>query len=123
MLAQHIPAVFEASERVLELAVSDGGRSHYKSAVSDSTGDVRELLGVFKNHGGVYGRTGLPIGHMVWVHEPHPDKPEVAHGTSRGANVQRIARRNEDDSELVAVWKLGTILSIGRSFIVTEHPL
>ncbi len=59
--------------------------------------DVVDDLRLLENVAGAHGGTGFLESHLVRVHETKIGEAEIAHGASGGADVQGIARRDEND--------------------------
>ena len=50
---------------------------------------------------GAHRRTSLAEGHVIRVDQPQRGEAEIAHGARGGADVQRIARRHQDDAQRI----------------------
>ena len=49
-----------------------------------------KFLGLAQDLVSVYGGTRLLKGDVIWIHQPQTSESEVAHGTRRRANIQRV---------------------------------
>jgi hypothetical protein len=95
-------AGFKALNRVLKIAVSDGGGTDNQRAIGNSLGNGLEFLRVGKNVSrGAHGRAGAFKGYVIGIYDAEVKESEVAHGAGGRADVQRIARVDEDDSQTV----------------------
>ena len=92
---------FEALERMLEVAGSDGGSAYDEQTVRDGFSDGFELFGAGEEIGGTDGRACALECHVVGIHYPQVAKSEVAHGAGGCADVERIAGVYEDDAQLI----------------------
>lgn len=101
MLAQLASGLFKTANWVLQLPKADSSGSDYESAVFDGFGDRLELFGFGKQRRGSDGRTRFAEREFVGVHYPKMGEAEVAHGAGSGADVERIARGDENDPQAV----------------------
>ena len=83
------------------MTLADGGGSDDKRAVLDGIGERLEFLGTRKQQRGANGRTCLAKSQFIGVHNTEMEKAEVAHGASSGADVERVARCDKNDSKSV----------------------
>ena len=100
--AQHQPrAVFQAADGVLQLAVAYAGGAHHQAAIGDGFGEAGEFLGLLQQRGGAHGGAGFAEGHIVWIDHAQAREAEVGHGAGGGADVERVARRNQYHAQIV----------------------
>ena len=93
--------MFEAFDGVLRVAAANGGGADDESAVRDGFGNSLELFGAGEKRRGTHGRACFTKGQFVWIHDAKMEEAEVAHGAGGGANVERIARVDEDDAQVI----------------------
>ena len=86
---------------MLELAMADGGGANDQRAVGDGIGDCLEFFRGGQQGGRADGRARLAKRGVEGVDESETLKAEVRHGARRRANVERIARGHQDDTEAV----------------------
>ena len=80
---------------------ADGGGPHDERAVCHSLGDSLELFGTGEQRSGADCRARLTKGQLIGVQHAEMEASEVAHGTGCGADVERIARTDEYDAQVV----------------------
>jgi hypothetical protein len=97
--------LLQAANRVLRLAAADGGGADNESAIRDGFGDGFELRGLCKQRLSADGGTRFAEGQFVGIHDAQMEEAEVAHRASGGANVERIARVDENDVQMVELGK------------------
>ena len=88
-------------KRVLDFAVPDRRGSHHQRAIGHGLGHALELLGVREDLGSADGRARLAKGRFERIDDAQVAKSKVAHGASSRANVQRIARGHQNDTEAI----------------------
>jgi hypothetical protein len=93
--------LLEAFHGVLRFAAAEGGGADDEGAVSEGFGKGFEFFGAGKNRGGAYGGTGFAKGKFVGVDDAKMEEAEIAHGAGCSADVERVARSDEDDAEAV----------------------
>ena len=93
--------MFESANRVLRLAFADGGGSHHKRAIRDGLGDGSEFFGSCEQRRSSNGGTSFAEGEFIGIYHAKMEEAEVAHGTRGGAHIERIARLDEDDAQMV----------------------
>ncbi len=93
--------MLEAANGMLRLAAANSGRADNKSAICNGFGDGPEFLSAGEQRLSADGGTRFAEGKFVGVHDAKMEQAKVTHGASGGANVQRIARLDEDDAQLV----------------------
>src|SRR5271157_4359757 len=92
--------MFQASKRVLRFAMTDRGGSDHEAAVHDGFGDALVLLRLGQQGRGADGGARLAKCYFIRVHDPQAREAEVAHGASRRAEVERIARRDQYNAQI-----------------------
>ncbi len=98
LLAYKPGARFKPSDGMLQFPVTDRRRPHHQRAIGHSLGHAGKLLRGRKNPSrSPNRRTRLAKCPFVRVHHPQTGEAEIAHGPRRGANVERIARRHQDN--------------------------
>jgi len=101
MLIDEARSLLKAPNRMLGLAAADSGSSDDKIAVRDGLGHGFEFFCAGEQRLRADGRTSFAESQFVWVYHAKMREAEVAHGTSGGTDVKRIARFNEDDAQVV----------------------
>jgi hypothetical protein len=105
-LADETRALFKALDRVLQFARADRCGSDDERAVSNSFGDSLELLGMGKKRQCADRGVRFAKGQFVGVHDAEVEESEVAHGAGGRADVEGIARVDEDDAQVVELgWR------------------
>jgi hypothetical protein len=103
-------SLLKAANRVLRLATAYGGSSDDEVAVRDGLGHGLEFFGAGEQRLRADGGMRFTESQFVRVHHAKMRESEVAHRTSGGADVQRIARLDEDDAQVVEFgrWRQGS---------------
>ncbi len=101
MLTKEASGWFEAANGMLRLAAADGGGADNESAIRYGFGDGFELRGLRKHRRGANGGTRFAEGQFVGIHDAKMEEAKVAHGASGGADVERIARLDKDDVQVL----------------------
>ena len=91
-LANQASAIFQATQRLMQRAMADGGGPYHERAIGDGFGDGLELFGAGEQFGGAHSRTRLAKRWLVRVHHTQLAETEIAHGAGGRANVERITR-------------------------------
>jgi hypothetical protein len=86
---------------MLQVAGANSGGADYESAVRDSFGHAGKNLGTREDLGRPDGGTRLAKRGIVRIHDAQVRAAEIAHRARRRSNIERIARRNENDAEPV----------------------
>ena len=94
-------ALFGAFDGVLRVATAHGGGADDESAVRDSFGETLELFGAGEKRRGAHGGACFTKSQFVGIDDTKVEEAEVAHGAGGGANVERIARVDEDDAQVI----------------------
>jgi hypothetical protein len=92
--------LFEAFHRMLRFAAAQGCGANDEGAVGDGFGDGFEFFGAGEERHGADGGTGFAEGWIVRVDDAQVEEAEIAHGPGGGADIERVARGNQDDAEL-----------------------
>jgi len=93
--------LLEAFDGVLRIAAAHGGGADDERAVRDSFGNRLELFGAGEKRRGAHSGACFTKGQFVWIHDAKMEEAEVAHGAGGGANIERIARVDEDDAQVI----------------------
>ncbi len=80
---------------------ADGGGSDYECAIRDGFSDGLELFGAGEQQRGTDRGTRLAKSQLVGVYNAKMEESEVAHGAGGRADVEGIARTDEDDAQAV----------------------
>ena len=75
--------------------------SHHQAAIGDGLGQRRELFGLAQDLVGMYRRARLLKRDVIGIHQPQPRESEVAHGSGRRADIERIPRSYQNDPQVV----------------------
>ena len=84
---------------MLQLTKADGGGSDDECAIRYGFGDSLELFSTGEQRRGADGGTRLPKSQFIRVHDAKMEESEVAHGAGGSADVEGIARTDEDDAQ------------------------
>jgi hypothetical protein len=116
MLPERTSRLIQAADRVLQLSLTHGGCSDDECAVLNGFGEVLELFRASKQRYSADGGTRFSKGQLIRVDDPKMKETEVAHGASRSANVERIARSDKNDTQTVgiSIRKHGDEFTAGR---------
>ena len=99
---QHQPrAVLQTADGVLQLAMSHAGGADHQAAIGHRVGQAGEFLGFLQQRRGAHGGPRFAEGHIVGIDHAQARKAEIGHGARGGADIERIARRNQDDAQIV----------------------
>src|SRR6267378_1813761 len=98
MFVQVTGGLIETANRMLHLSRAYRCGSHNETAIFDGFRDGLELLGFGEQRRGTNRGARLAKSQFVGIHHAKMEKAEVAHRTSGGANVERIARGDKNDS-------------------------
>ena len=88
---------------MLRFAAAEGGGADDEGAVGNRFGDRLKLFGAGEQRRGTDGGTGFAEGQLVRIDDAKMKEAEIAHGAGGGADVERVARGNEDDAETVGL--------------------
>ena len=94
-------AHFQPLERVLEIAMSDGGGPYNQRAIGHGVGDGFELFGASEEVGRPDGGTRPLESDVVRIDYAEVLKSEIAHGTGGRSDIERIARVHQDDAQMI----------------------
>ena len=98
--ADQAPAIFEAADGVVQLAMAHRGGAHHQAAIGDGGGQGGKLFGRAQQRGGADGRAGLAECHVVGVDHAEAREPEIRHGAGGGPHVERVARLHQNHAEI-----------------------
>ena len=93
--------LFKAPDWMLQLTLADGGRPDDERAIFYGFGDSLELFGAGEQWRGADCGTRLTKGQLVGVNHAKMEEAEVTHGAGGSADVEGIARTDEDDAQMV----------------------
>ena len=93
--------MFEAFDGVLRVAAAHGGGADDESAVRHGFGNSLELFGASEKRRGAHSGACFTKSQFVGVDDAKMEETEVAHGAGGSANVERIARVDEDDAQVI----------------------
>ena len=102
-LANQARAIFQAPERMLQFPVTHRRRPYYQRAIGDRLGYALVLLRLLQQRGCADRGFCFAKCHFIGIHYAQAEKPKVAHGTSRSANIERIARRHQHHAQVVGL--------------------
>src|SRR5258708_5304761 len=80
--------------------MSNRRSANHQRAVAYSLADGFVLLSGLENGPGGDSGNSFPKGHMIWIHQAQRFATEILHGAGGSADVERIARRYQDDDEV-----------------------
>ena len=93
--------MLEAANGMLRLAAANGCSADNERAIRDGFGDGFEFLAAGKKWLSANGGTRFAEGQVVGIHDAQMEEAEIAHGPGGSANVEGIARLDEDDAQMV----------------------
>ncbi len=93
--------LFKAPDRVLQFAEAGSSGSNDEGAVRDGFGHGFELLCADEHRRGSDGGTRFAKRQFIGIHDTKMEETEVAHGAGGRADVERVARIDEDDAQAV----------------------
>jgi hypothetical protein len=100
-LADKASGLFETFDGMLQFAVAYRSGADNEGAVRDSFSDGLKFFGAREEGGGSDGGARFTKCQFVGMHHAKVEAAEVAHGTCRGADIERIARIDEDDAQVI----------------------
>jgi hypothetical protein len=101
MLVEWMGGLIESTDRVVQLALADGGGSDHERAILYGFGDGLELLGFGEQRRGADRGTRLAKRQFIGIHHAKMEEAEVAHGAGGGADVEWITRGHKHDTQAV----------------------
>ncbi len=111
---------------MLQFAMANGSGADHQAAIARGVCDRVVFFGSGKERRCADGGYRFPEGFFVRHNHAKMQRAEIAHGASRCADIQRIARTHQHDSQ---VWEVGPIfqlfhrqLSKGRTQAHLGHP-
>ena len=116
MFMDEARSLLKAANRMQGLAAADGSGANNEGAVRDGIGDGFEFFGAGKQRLRADGGTRFAESQFVWVYHAKMREAEVAHGPGSGADVQGIARLDENDAQVVefGVRRQGSEFTAGK---------
>jgi hypothetical protein len=81
---------------VLQVAVADRRSAHHQRAILDRLAYRFAPLGILKYFGSAHGGPRLAERWPIRIDQPKAREPEVAHGPSGRADIERIPGSNEN---------------------------
>jgi hypothetical protein len=99
LLVQETCSLVEAADRMLHLALPNGGGSDNESAILNGFSDSFEFFGATEYWSGANSRTRLAKSQFIGVHHAKMKEAEVAHGAGGSADVEGIARGDKHDTQ------------------------
>ncbi|HEX2713255.1 MAG TPA: hypothetical protein VHM88_13730 [Candidatus Acidoferrales bacterium] len=91
----------QAFHGVLWAATSEGSGAYDESTVGDGFRDGFEFFSASEKGRSSDGGTSFAESKFVGIDDAEVGETEVAHGAAGGANVERVARGNKNDTETV----------------------
>lgn len=93
----------EADDGLVGLAMGQGSGAEDERAVADGFGESRGLICALEQFCGSH--CGFCFAPVRFIRGDNGEvrEAEVGHGTSHCADVERVARRDEDDSDAIAL--------------------
>lgn len=101
MLMDKPRSLLKAANRMQGLAAADGSGSHDEGAIRDGFGDSFEFFGAGEQRLSTDGGPRFAESQFVWIDDAKMSEAEVTHGAGSGSDVQRIARLDEDNAQVV----------------------
>ncbi len=99
--ADQTRAVLEAPDRVLQLAVSDGGSTHNQAAIAYGIGERGELLRGAQQGRRAHGGARFAEGHVVGFDHAQAREAEIRHGARGRSDIERVPRGNHHYGKIV----------------------
>lgn len=81
--------------------MTDGGSTDYEGAIGNRFSYRLEFFGAGKNGRCSDGGTRAPKCYIIGIHHSQVAKSKVAHGPGSCANVEGIARVDQDDAQAI----------------------
>ena len=100
-LVDQASTLLQWAEGVTYVPASDRRGSDDQTAIRYSCSHFFVFLGAGEQLRGTHGRPRLPKRNFVGIHDPQAQESEVAHGTSCCSQVKRIARGDQDDTQVI----------------------
>ena len=104
-LANEASAVIQPPQRMLQPTVAPRGSPDYQRAVGHCFADARVFFRAAQQLGSAHGGAGLAKRRFIGIHHAQVAKPEVAHGAGSSADVERIARGYQDNTQAILLGK------------------
>ena len=93
--------MFEAFDGMQRVAAANGGGADDERAVRDSFGERLEFFSAGEKRRCTHSGACFTKSQFVGIHDAKMEETEVAHGPGGGADVERIARVDEDDAQVI----------------------
>ena len=103
LLAKKTDSLIQTADRVLQLTLSNGGSSDNECAIGDGFRDGFEFRGLREQGLGTDGGARFAKSQLIRVDNAKVEEAEIAHGASRCADVERIARSHKNDTQAVRI--------------------
>ena len=103
LLAKKAGSLIQAADGVLQLTLSNGSSSDNECAIDDRFRDGFEFRSLRKQRRCTNSGTRLAKSQLIRVDNAKMEEAEIAHGASRCADVERIARSDKNDTQAVGV--------------------
>lgn len=100
-LAEERRGLLEAFDRMLWIAAADGGGADDEGAIRNCFSESLEFLSAGKQRRSAHGGARFPKCQLVGIYDAEMEEAKVAHGASGGADVERIARADEYDAQVI----------------------
>ena len=89
----------QPTKGMLQRPISHRSSANYQGTIRNCFGDGLDFFGFCQHVAGADSRASLTKRHGIGIDHSQAMSAEIAHGASRRANVERIARAHEDDDE------------------------
>ena len=93
--------MFEAFDGMQRVAAANGGGANDEGAIRDSFSGRLEFFSARQKRQGAHSGSCFTKSQFVGIHNAKMEETEVAHGPGGGADVERIARVDEDDAQVI----------------------
>jgi hypothetical protein len=103
LVVHDLSQIGKRNDLLFGLAIGEGSSAHDQRAVGDGFGEARGLHRSFEQLRRTHGRACLAPMRSVGCNDGQARKAKVGHGARRRANVERVARRDENDLDAVAL--------------------
>jgi methylthioribulose-1-phosphate dehydratase len=101
LAADALTELGQRHNRLLGLATGKRPGAHHQRAIGDGFGKALCARGVLENGFGADGRLRLPPVRLIRRDDGEMLDAEVRHGPRRRSNIERVARRNQDNLDAV----------------------
>lgn len=83
------------------VATANGSGTDDEGAVLDGLCESLEFFSASEKRRGAHSGACFPKSQFVGIHDAKMEETEVAHGAGGGANIEGIARVDEDDAQVI----------------------